>query len=88
MRKLPRLPHRGIPKLSDYRGAKIHVVCDTCGMRRRYDAAQMLERVGDRPMPMLLFEIAKAEGCTRAGSRMGEPCGLHYDINAMDMKRR
>lgn len=75
----PRRP-RGIPRLSDHRGGKIGVICDKCGMQRRYDANAMLERIDDTPMPLLLIKIAKAEGCPRAGSKSDDRCMLRYDI--------
>lgn len=75
----PRRPH-GPPRLSDHRGGKIAVICEKCGLQRRYDADAMLARIGDRPMPELLIEIAVAEGCPRAGSKVEDRCMLHYDL--------
>ena len=76
----PRIRVHGVPKLSDHRGGKIAVICDKCGMQRRYDANAMLERIPDIPMPDLLIEIAKAEGCERAGSKGDDRCMLHFDL--------
>jgi hypothetical protein len=84
MRK-PLPPHRGIPKLSDHAGGKIVVACSKCGMRRRYDANAMFDRIGDYPMPLLLIEIASAEGCPRAGSKSDDRCMLHYDLSFAPM---
>ena len=64
------------------------MVCDKCGMRRRYDATAMYEKVGDLPMPMLLMEIARAEGCPRAGSKTQDRCMLHYDLAFLPMFRK
>ena len=75
----PRRAH-GVPRLSDHRGGKIAVICGKCGMRKRYDASAMLQRIDDLPMPVLLIEIAKAEGCPFAGKKEGERCMLHYDL--------
>ena len=75
----------GVPKLSDHRGGKIAVICAKCGMERRYDANAMLERIEDMPMPMLLIEIAKAEGCPRAGSKGDDRCMLRYDLRYAPM---
>ena len=61
------------------------VVCEKCGMARRYDANAMLERIGDRPMPLLLIDIAAAEGCPRAGSKSDDRCMLHYDLAFVPM---
>jgi hypothetical protein len=82
----PRRP-RGPPKLSDHSGSKIAVICDKCGMARRYDADAMLARIEDLPMPTLLIEIAKAEGCPRAGAKDGDRCMLRYDIRFAPMFR-
>lgn len=80
-----RIRTRGVPKLSDHQGGKIAVICDKCGMRRRYDANAMLARIGDAQMPLLLINIAKAEGCPRAGSKAGDRCMLHYDLTFTSM---
>jgi hypothetical protein len=40
----------------------------------------MLERIEDTPMPLLLIEIAKAEGCPLAGSKSDDRCMLRYDL--------
>ena len=54
-------------------------------MQRRYGANAMLERIGDRPMPGLLIDIAKAEGCPRAGTKGDDRCMLQYDLNYAPM---
>ncbi|MDB5582854.1 MAG: hypothetical protein JWR80_8030 [Bradyrhizobium sp.] len=85
MRK-PLQPRRhGVPKLSDYAGGKIAVACSKCGMQRRYDADAMFERIGDFPMPLLLIEIAMAEGCPLVGRKSGERCMLGYDLSYAPM---
>ena len=76
---------RGVPRLSDHRGGKIAVICSKCGLERRYDANAMLERIEDTPMPLLLIEIAKAEGCPRAGSKGDDRCMLRYDLRYAPM---
>lgn len=50
-------------------------------MQRRYDANAMLDRIEDMLMPLLLIEIAKAEGCERAGSKGYDRCMLHYGLS-------
>lgn len=85
-RRPPRRP-QGVPRLSDHRGGKIAVICEKCGLQRRYDANAMLERIGDRPMPILLIEVAQAEGCPRAGSKGEDRCMLHYDLAFTPMFR-
>jgi RNase P subunit RPR2 len=86
MNRPPRRPH--IPSLADHRGGKIVVICEKCGMRRRYDATAMLARIGDLPMPSLLMEIARAEGCPRAGNKSEDRCMLHYDLAFAPMFRK
>jgi len=86
MDRPPRRPH--IPTLSDHLGGKIAVICDKCGMQRRYDAAAMHARIGDLPMPLLLIEIARAEGCPRAGSKNDDRCMLRYDLSFLPMFRK
>jgi hypothetical protein len=81
-------PRYGIPRLSDHKGGKISVVCEKCGMQKRYDANEMFARIGDIQMPMLLMEIAKAEGCPRAGSKSEDRCMLHYDLAFASMWRK
>jgi hypothetical protein len=88
MRRPPPLPRRGVPKLSDHRDGKIAVACEKCGMMRRYDANEMFKSIGDRPMPMLLIDIAIAEGCPRAGSKSDDRCMLHYDLAFASMFSR
>lgn len=61
------------------------MVCEKCGLTRRYDANAMAERIEDLPMPTLLIEIAKAEGCPRAGSKGDDRCMLHYDLAFVPM---
>lgn len=86
MLRPPRRSH--IPRLADHRGGKIAVACEKCGMQRRYDANAMLARIGDIQMPMLLLEIAKAEGCPRAGNKTEDRCMLHYDLAFAPMFRK
>ncbi|UVC09841.1 hypothetical protein IHQ71_04295 [Rhizobium sp. TH2] len=80
----PRRAH-GVPKLSHYRGEKIAVMCDKCGLERRYDADAMMERIEDTPMPLLLIKIAEGEGCPRAGSKGEDRCMLRYDLTFAPM---
>lgn len=77
-----------VPRLSDHRGGKIAVICEKCGLARRYDANAMLDRIADMPMPLLLIEIARAEGCPRAGSKGDDRCMLHYDLDFAAMWRK
>ena len=60
--------HKGSAALSSYPGAKIVVACDKCGMRAQYDKAAMLAAGGDRPLTILLKEIALRKGCTKLAS--------------------
>lgn len=87
-RKAVPAPRRGIPRLSDHKDGKIAVVCEKCGLRRRYDTNAMLARIGDETMPLLLIKVAAAEGCERAGSKGDDRCMLHYDLALASMFRR
>ena len=69
---------RGAPYLSEVTIEKVAVICEACGLQRRYDRRAVLERVGDLKMPELLNEIARREGCPRLDVRWGEQCGLVY----------
>lgn len=56
---------RGARLLSEYAGRKIHVECQRCEIRRRYDGNAMIARAGgDVVMPDLLNRIARGNGCT------------------------
>jgi hypothetical protein len=76
----------GVQTLSDHRGGKIVIACK-CGLRRQYDADQMLSRVGDIDVPELLDRLAAAEGCTKSRqlnlTTYRRECELMLDINAM-----
>lgn len=82
-----RIRRHGPPRLTDHRGGKIAVLCEKCGLRRRYDADAMLTRIDDITMPLLLIEIARAEGCPRAGAKTDDRCMLHYDLAFTPMFR-
>ena len=69
---------RGAPHLSEVTFDKVAVVCEACGLRRRYDRRTVLDRLGDMKMPELLNEIARRESCPRLDVRWGEQCGLVY----------
>jgi RNase P subunit RPR2 len=74
-------PGSGARRLHEFRNQKIRVICDRCGMSRRYDGNAMLATVGsDFLLPELLTRIAIAEGCERnlAPTPNGKRCGLRY----------
>lgn len=50
--------------LSSYPSDKIVVACKKCGMRKQFDKAAMLRAGGDRPLTLLLDEVARRSGCT------------------------
>ena len=75
--------HYSAPYLSDHAGGKVIVTCPKCGMKRQYDANEMLRKIEDQPMPSLLAKIARAEGCTRTENLYSDRCPLHYDLDAM-----
>lgn len=71
------MPRAGAWWLSELAGRKIRVECE-CGVKKRYDAAQMLKRLGDLSMPALLTELAIANGCDRTTNRFYDRCRLTY----------
>ncbi len=71
------MPRAGAWWLSELAGRKIRVECE-CGVKKRYDAAQILKRLGDRSMPALLTELAIANGCDRTANRFYDRCRLTY----------
>jgi hypothetical protein len=67
------------PYISDLPMAKIGVECDRCGMRRRYDKAALIARIGDQNLPDLLPKLARAEGCSFTENVFTDRCRLRYD---------
>jgi hypothetical protein len=59
---------KGSAALSSYPEAKVIVACDKCGMRAQFDKAAMLAAGGDRPLTILLKEIAQRKGCAKLDS--------------------
>lgn len=82
------MPRNGVHTLSDFAGGKVVIEC-VCGLRRRYDASEMLARIGDRDLPGLLLDLATAEGCEK--KKTIEPpatrreCQVVFDVHAMGM---
>lgn len=76
------------PYISDYAGQKIAVICDKCGLSRRYDADALRERIGDHALPDLLKKIATAEGCPKVGNDYHDPCSIYYDSTRMKLPLR
>lgn len=71
----------GARRLHIYKNQKIRVVCDRCGMSKRYDGNSMLQKLGpDFILPELLNKLAEAEGCelNLAPTPNGKRCGLKY----------
>jgi hypothetical protein len=69
----------GASMLSGYPATKIIVECEQCGLRAKYDRLEMLEAGGDRPLSMLLGEIARRHGCDNFDpSRMRDWCKAKY----------
>jgi hypothetical protein len=67
------------PYISDLAMAKIGVECDRCQMRKRYDKAALIARIGDQNLPDLLPKLAKAEGCQFTANVFTDRCRLRYD---------
>nr|CAD6417583.1 hypothetical protein REQ54_01726 [Rhizobium sp. Q54] len=72
------------PRLSDFAGRKVIVLCKKCELRKQYDATAMLRKIGDIRLPELRPKIAAAEGCEKVGNEYYDRCGLAYDIEAMN----
>ncbi|WP_279480325.1 hypothetical protein [Aureimonas sp. SK2] len=56
------MPRNGTYHLAEIKADKVCIACD-CGLSRRYDRLELLERAGDRSMPALLLELARRNGC-------------------------
>jgi hypothetical protein len=81
-----------VPMLSSYPCDKIVVACDKCGLRKRFDKAGMLKAGGDRPLGLLLDEIAIRANCPKrkATADIYDRCGILYPdlVRLMAMARR
>ena len=67
--------------LSRYPAGKIIVSCEKCGMRAKYDKAEMLAAGGDRALTLLLEKIARRKGCQRIDTKpfdVKNICGAIY----------
>src|SRR3546814_6465665 len=69
--------------LIDFAGRKVIVECARCGMRRQYDANEMLARIGDIRLPELRLKIARAEGCERVEKSFYDRCRLAFNPKEM-----
>jgi hypothetical protein len=69
----------GAHLLSQYPARKVRVGCGRCGMSAKYDRDELIAVGGDRPLPLLLNQVAKRKGCPRAG-KVGEydRCGAVF----------
>lgn len=73
--------YQGARLSSELAGRKVHVICERCGLSRRYDGDAILARIGpDVPLPDLLTRIALGNGCTlnAAPTPNGIRCALRY----------
>ncbi|RWG80968.1 MAG: hypothetical protein EOQ69_19495 [Mesorhizobium sp.] len=71
----------GAAALSRYPAAKVIVTCEKCGLRAKYDKAEMLAAGGDRALTLLLNEIARRHGCRRVDAKpfdVKNICGATY----------
>lgn len=71
----------GAAALSRYPAAKVIVACEKCGMRAKFDKAEMLAAGGDRALTTLLNEIARRKGCRRIDAKpfdVKNICGAIY----------
>ena len=69
-----------IPMLSSYPADKVVAACDKCGLRKQFDRAAMLRAGGDRPLGLLLDEIARRGNCPkqRNTADIYDRCGVLY----------
>ena len=81
-----------VPMISSYPADKIVVSCDKCGLRKRFDKAAMLKTGGDRPLGLLLDDIAIRANCPKrnATANIYDRCGIIYPelVPLMAMARR
>ncbi|WDZ80961.1 hypothetical protein PWG15_24730 (plasmid) [Ensifer adhaerens] len=56
---------------------KVQIECE-CGLKKRYDAKALLDRIGDQSMPALLPRLARANGWTKTENQFRDRCKLHY----------
>ena len=73
------------PRLSDFAGRKVIVLCKKCGLRKQYDANAMLAKIGDVRLPELRLKLAEAEGCDKTKNAYYDRCALRYDVEAMGL---
>ena len=66
--------------LSSYPAEKVVVSCDKCGLRKRFDKTAMLKAGGDRPLGLLLDDIATRSNCPKrqASADIYNRCGIIY----------
>ena len=69
-----------VPMLSSYPAHKILASCDKCGLRKQFDKSAMLKAGGDRPLGLLLDDIAVRANCPKrkATADIYDRCGILY----------
>ena len=69
-----------VPLLSSYPADKIVAACSKCGLRQRFDKTAMLKAGGDRPLGLLLDDIARRGNCPKqqASPNIYDRCGIVY----------
>lgn len=72
------MPRDGSWWLDEYRGKKVRVVCDQCGLSKQYDGAALFGKLGDIPMPDVRMILAKALGCTKTENLQNDTCQIRY----------
>lgn len=73
--------YQGARISKELKGRKVHVVCDRCKLRRRYDGTAMVEKIGPGvALPDLLTRIAVGIGCDLniAPTPNGIRCAMRY----------
>ena len=73
--------------LADYPADKRVVSCDKCGLRQRFDKAAMIRAGGNRPLGLLLDDIAiRASTKRHATPDIYDKCGILYPALVKLMK--
>lgn len=72
------MPRHGSWWLDEFRGKKVRIQCDQCGLSKQYDGTELFMRLGDRPMPDVRLILAKALGCAKTENLQRDTCQIRY----------
>jgi len=81
-----------VPMLSSYPADKIVAACSKCGLRKQFDKVAMLKAGGDRPLGLLLDDIAIRANCPKRKDTpdIYNKCGILYPelVDLLPARRR